>query len=457
VAPQRIVARIAAAPQSITAEHQALQLGTLEEAIAADDVSALEALWARNKRTLNGGDLPLMRCIRRDAIKSVRWLVQEGRVMATDTDTAGFSPLWIAAQRGRLEILKILIALPHVGRASAASSLFIASECGQLEVVKFLALRSQARINEVNGDGESPLWVAAKAGMYEVVVWLVEHGKARFDITAAHGVTPLHVAVQSGSIEVVKYLVGEGSPVDAVTQNRRTPLFIACREYHVEIVKFLLRDGGAEIDQLCEANFSHFNSEVVAFLQKFKLDLSAKKRMAAAYGRAQAAATASASALEESQALAERLRGALVQAEQDIAARDGHISAIEVQLSAATKRQTELEARAKKAEAAMLSVKVEAGEDVEAALEDASFAKMRAFLQTEDIKVKLEAQAETLDQLDIDVTCVICLDAKRAVCFFPCSCFCLCEACAAKVWKESPRLCPACRKPVRKQMKLFVP
>jgi hypothetical protein len=139
---------------------------------------------------------------------------------------------------------------------------------------------------------------------------------------------------------------------------------------------------------------------------------------------------------------------------------------LEELLSAANKRQIELEARVDGAESAARRVKVEAREDVSAAVSDASAARTGAFLQHDTathIKVKLEAQAteheteqaalrDQVEVLEDGLICTICLDAPKIVCLFPCSHVCMCEACAGAAWTAS---CSICRAPVTSQRRLF--
>ena len=57
-------------------------------------------------------------------------------------------------------------------------------------------------------DGATPLYIAAEKGHLEVVRFLVESGAKKNQGTTDDGATPLFIATQNGHLEVVSPIVG---------------------------------------------------------------------------------------------------------------------------------------------------------------------------------------------------------------------------------------------------------
>ena len=63
-------------------------------------------------------------------------------------------------------------------------------------------------------DGSTPLFIAAQKGHLEVVRFLVESGANKDQGTTDDGATPLFIAAQKGHLEVVRFLVESGANKD---------------------------------------------------------------------------------------------------------------------------------------------------------------------------------------------------------------------------------------------------
>jgi ankyrin repeat protein len=131
------------------------------------------------------------------------------------------------------------------------SPLILAANRGHIEVVSVLLDRG-ADINlGVPGDG-NPLIMAASGGYTEIVSLLLDRG-ANLEQIVPGDENPLIKACESGQLRVVKLLISRGANVNARVQagrsgtgEWRTPINMARRGGHKEIVEFLFASGARE-------------------------------------------------------------------------------------------------------------------------------------------------------------------------------------------------------------------
>ena len=101
-----------------------------------------------------------------------------------------------------------------------------------------------ADVNHADQDGFTPLFVAAQIGHLEVARALVTELGADVNQATQDGFTPLHIAAQQGHLEVVRALVTElGADVNQAKQDGVTPLMVAAAAEHEHVVKWLARHG----------------------------------------------------------------------------------------------------------------------------------------------------------------------------------------------------------------------
>lgn len=123
---------------------------------------------------------------------------------------------------------------PHMRQGDFASPLYAAAAKGRLEVVRML-LKREVDVNATGKSGFTPLMGAAGAAnlspdAHRLVEMLLEAG-AKVNASDSRGMTPLHWAARAGddNVEaVIDRLLKAGAKVDARDNDGRTPLMLLC-------------------------------------------------------------------------------------------------------------------------------------------------------------------------------------------------------------------------------------
>jgi uncharacterized protein len=153
-------------------------------------------------------------------------------------NTAGYTGLMAAAERGRVDIVKLLLdhkADPNVAGRDAGTALMLAAENNQPEIVKLLLDRG-ADPNRQDHNGWTALLKAAYQGNAKCIEILASHTKLELD-------RALLVATLMERKEAVKVLLDNGAEVDFRASDGRTPLILAAGKGNKEIVELLLQAG----------------------------------------------------------------------------------------------------------------------------------------------------------------------------------------------------------------------
>ncbi|XP_072304804.1 ankyrin repeat and SOCS box protein 3 [Eucyclogobius newberryi] len=180
----------------------------------------------------------------------------------------GETPVFLAAQNGRLSVVKILLknkANMNLQNNDLSCPLYTAVDRGHTEIVALLLLKGA----EVNRSHTASCWTCLHQAVYkghgEIVSLLsaVSHLESVDD----HGVTPLFVAAQYGRFSCLRTLAAAGASVDSLASDGASPLLIASQEGHERCVSELLARGAdpnlsrsAEWNQLpvhAAAQFGH--------------------------------------------------------------------------------------------------------------------------------------------------------------------------------------------------------
>jgi len=80
----------------------------------------------------------------------------------------GCTPIFLASQNGKIEIVKLLLSDPRVEvdkpRDTGATPLLIACENGHAEIAKLLLFDERTNVNFSGANGRTPLWLASQNG-----------------------------------------------------------------------------------------------------------------------------------------------------------------------------------------------------------------------------------------------------------------------------------------------------
>eukprot|EP00512_Aurantiochytrium_limacinum_P011416 CAMPEP_0171589422 /NCGR_PEP_ID=MMETSP0961-20121227/14837_1 /TAXON_ID=87120 /ORGANISM="Aurantiochytrium limacinum, Strain ATCCMYA-1381" /LENGTH=1083 /DNA_ID=CAMNT_0012148713 /DNA_START=519 /DNA_END=3770 /DNA_ORIENTATION=+ len=153
-----------------------------------------------------------------------------------------------------LEVKRIFQSSAHVGPESDDKVLFqldqdgvtllhIAAEKGDLDMLKILTSIGGMPVNVRDARGGEPILEASAAGRLECIKWLVEEQHVDVNTADDRGDTALHLASGYGHIEVMQWLLDHGAHVDTRTKIDVTPLLYATAKGRTDAVKLLLRCG----------------------------------------------------------------------------------------------------------------------------------------------------------------------------------------------------------------------
>lgn len=124
--------------------------------------------------------------------------------------------------------------------------LIIAAVRGHVEVVRLL-LRRGADIDAVDNEGRTALNLAVCCSVEEVVTLLLEHGADPHRPDSTTGLTPLMIASHRGNTHMLRMLLRslKGQGLDTPAGNGVTALVIACFNGHAEVTRLLLLEGAS--------------------------------------------------------------------------------------------------------------------------------------------------------------------------------------------------------------------
>ncbi|CDZ77945.1 ankyrin repeat protein [Legionella massiliensis] len=120
-------------------------------------------------------------------ISLVEFFLEQG-ILPNEKSDLGYSPLYLAASRGNVPIVKLLlehkVAVNEPSTTIQMSALAVAVQNGHCEVVKLL-LENGANVDSKDKRGVTALFIAVSKSNYHMVQLLLEHG-ASLDMTAGN-------------------------------------------------------------------------------------------------------------------------------------------------------------------------------------------------------------------------------------------------------------------------------
>ena len=223
----------------------------LSVVLEQDDLTVLKA-------HLNNGDFPvtiqnseggnlLYGAAHANALQIAQYLIEDGTLNINQRDQQGYTPALIAANKGHLEMLKLLIANganPKVRTKNNNTLLDLAFFSGQMEVVEYVRSITPEVIATPFDTRELILWV--ERGDEDRLIQLIKDGKLplRYS-TKKHGeVVILEVAITNDLPKLVSFIVDQYHQLEAeIGRFHMTPLYFAAAEKQLSMFKLLLSKG----------------------------------------------------------------------------------------------------------------------------------------------------------------------------------------------------------------------
>lgn len=176
-------------------------------------------------------------------------------------DKEDYTPLFLGVMYEQTSTVQLLLAKganPDARRSEDGDTpLMIAASRGDLELLCIL-LDSGAEIECRNDEGRTALMRSANAQITEK---LLDAG-ADIEAKDRHSVNALMLAAVDGKVDVTKTLLAHGADMEERWEAGQTPLIIAAQSGHTNMVELLLEQG-ADVNALCNMNRSavHYAAE----------------------------------------------------------------------------------------------------------------------------------------------------------------------------------------------------
>ena len=208
--------------------HRATQIGHLE---------AMEILQPKDEPSDEHNLLVLHRAIpcaiesdKPEALASVKHMIEERRGPGTESGTKWYNCCKLYNYQGVTPLL------------NAAAS-------GHVSMMHWSLEHDDARIDEIDSDGNCALHFAARYGHTDAAEFLLERNaelvKIKNGTETCPGRTALHDAAEGGHLEVIKLLLRYNAEVDAQDAMGRTPLFRAASNGHTQALQELISFGAS--------------------------------------------------------------------------------------------------------------------------------------------------------------------------------------------------------------------
>ncbi|XP_075072092.1 fibronectin type 3 and ankyrin repeat domains protein 1 isoform X2 [Mixophyes fleayi] len=173
-------------------------------------------------------------------------ILQTGYKKINVPDKLGFSPLMVAAQRGFLRLVELLVdhgADINQENGSGKNSLMLACFAGHLDVVEYLRKQGVSWDSRDKSGCTAMHW-AADGGHLKVIQWMINDGcKVDVKDSGLHWTPLMRVGAITGNTDVAECLVNAGAEVNAKDKDGKTPLMVATLNNHEDLVRFLIQRG----------------------------------------------------------------------------------------------------------------------------------------------------------------------------------------------------------------------
>uniref|UniRef100_UPI00398F1211 ankycorbin n=1 Tax=Pristiophorus japonicus TaxID=55135 RepID=UPI00398F1211 len=189
-------------------------------------------------------DEKLLQAVDSSDPERVASLLNKRTLLTTKLDTEGRSAYHLAAMKGHVDCLEVILSHGVDITAldgSGLNALHLAAKHGHHQCVKRL-LQEKCPVNAVDSFGRIALHHAATSGSFSCVQTLCDF-KGPLNVRDDDGCTPLILAAQMSHYEMCRCLIARGGDVNSSDKQGRTALMLACENDSVESVDVLVRSG----------------------------------------------------------------------------------------------------------------------------------------------------------------------------------------------------------------------
>ncbi|XP_038239816.2 ankyrin repeat domain-containing protein 24 isoform X3 [Dermochelys coriacea] len=212
-------------------------LGTMKQICLCAAASFASHDWGKN-------DEKLLQAVDYNDPEKVTALLLRKGLVPTKLDSEGKSAFHLAAMRGNVDCLEVMLA--HGADAmtidsSGYNALHLAAKHGHPQCVSKL-LQASCPVDGADSNGRTALHHAAVSGCISCSEILCDF-KASLNTKDKDGSTPLILAAKMSHSELCRYLLHHGAAVNSRDQQGRTALMLACENGSVETVEVLIHAG----------------------------------------------------------------------------------------------------------------------------------------------------------------------------------------------------------------------
>ncbi|KAG1196944.1 hypothetical protein G6F35_012895 [Rhizopus arrhizus] len=194
-----------------------------------------------------------------DSIECVNYLVNTCKVDVNAMKRGDWTPLMIAAMKGYLDIVMILVnagALLNRTTKDGRSALYLAIQEGHVELAKYLTNQHPQAITQPTKSGRLPIQAAAalldNTTAYEITTYLLCHASVPISRLLSHrdnsGRDLLLDAAVSQNLELLKYLLDHGADPNDKDSLGRTMIHHAAMMDHLKVLRLLESTDGIQWD-----------------------------------------------------------------------------------------------------------------------------------------------------------------------------------------------------------------
>ncbi|XP_062845626.1 uveal autoantigen with coiled-coil domains and ankyrin repeats isoform X2 [Trichomycterus rosablanca] len=232
----------------------------------------------------NKYDDRLMKAVERGEVDKVSAVLSKKGIIPTKLDVEGRSAFHLAASRGHLDCLNLI--LNHgvditATDATGKSALHLAARNAQSLCVQKL-LQHSSPVGNVDLQGKTALHDAVMAGCYSCLKLLCDSG-ASVNTSDFDGRTPLVLATQMSHPRICQLLLERGADIRVRDKQHKTALILGCEYGCKEAVEVLLKNG-ADVTAVDSFNHDSYhyarltkNPELVSLIKSY-LDNATKAK-----------------------------------------------------------------------------------------------------------------------------------------------------------------------------------